>query len=123
MTWCTRPTSTCALTQTLAHYRATVQVRQASLAAVEADLVGWYDREPFADAVHRLAAYRGITHLGAFTIASEVGDWRRFPRAASFMGYAGLAPSEYSSGSRSSRGHLTKTGSSHLRWLVESAWA
>jgi transposase len=113
-----------ALTETLAHYRSAVQVRQTSLVAVEADLAGWYDREPFADAVRRLAAYRGITHLGALTIASEVGDWRRFPRAAAFMGYAGLVPSEYSSGSKTSRGSLTKAGSSHLRWqLVESAWA
>jgi transposase len=113
-----------ALTETFGHYRSTVQLRAASLAAVEADLAGWFTRAPFDDAVARLAAYRGITELGAVTIASEVGDWRRFPRAASFMGYAGLVPSEHSSGSRTSRGHLTKAGSTHLRWqLVESAWA
>ena len=33
---------------------------------------------PFAEAVARLAAYRGVAQLGALTIASEVGDWRRF---------------------------------------------
>jgi hypothetical protein len=43
-----------------------------SLAAIETDLADWYDRAPFADAVHRLAAYRGITRLGALTLASEV---------------------------------------------------
>lgn len=113
-----------ALAETFAHYRATVQLRRTSLAAVEDDLARWYAREPFVDAVTRLAAYRGITPLGALTIASEVGDWRRFPRAASFMGYAGLVPSEYSSGTRTHRGSLTKAGSSHLRWqLVESTWA
>ena len=71
-----------------------------------------------------MGAYRGITHLGALTIATEVCDWRRFARAAAFMGYAGLVPSEHSSGSSTRRGGLTKAGSSHLRWqLVESAWA
>ena len=54
-------------------------------------------RAPFADAVARLAAYRGITDLGALTLASEVCDWRRFPTAAMFMGFCGLVPSEHSS--------------------------
>src|SRR5215212_4035054 len=69
-----------ALAATYGHYRAVLAARDAALEAIEADLAVWYDREPFADAVHRLAAYRGITQLGALTLASEVGDWRRFPR-------------------------------------------
>ena len=71
-----------------------LDVRDAQLAAIEADLAGWQDRAPFAAAVHRLAAYRGITRLGALTLASEVCDWRRFPRAAAFTGFCGLVPSE-----------------------------
>ena len=40
------------------------------------------------------------------------------------MGFCGLTPSEYSSGQRTWRGQITKTGNSHLRaQLVESAWA
>jgi transposase len=53
-----------ALAATYAHYRAVLDARDAQLQAIEADLAGWYDRAPFADAVHRLAAYRGITRLG-----------------------------------------------------------
>src|SRR4030095_9378567 len=88
------------------------------------DLASWYDRAPFGDAVHRLGASRGITQLGALTLASEVGDWRRFPRAAAFSGFCGLVPSEYSSGGSTRRGHITKCGNAHLRaQLVESAWA
>src|SRR5262249_13398054 len=34
----------------------------------------------------------------ALTTASEVGDWRRFATARTFMGFTGLVPSEYSSG-------------------------
>jgi transposase len=113
-----------ALAATSAHYRAVLDARDAQLLAIEADLAAWHDIPPFADAVHRLAAYRGITRLGALTLASEVGDWRRFGRAAAFAGFCGLVPSEYSSGTSTRRGHITKTGNAHLRaQLVESAWA
>jgi transposase len=113
-----------ALATTYAHYRATLQARDAALDAIEADLATWYARPPFADAVARLSAYRGVTRLGALTLASEVGDWRRFASAPQFMGFCGLTPSEYSSGERTRRGHITKCGNSHLRaQLVESAWA
>jgi transposase len=113
-----------ALAATYGHYRAVLAARDAQLEAIQADLAVWYDREPFADAVGRLSAYRGITQLGALTLASEVCDWRRFPRAAAFAGFCGLVPSEYSSGSSTRRGHITKCGNEHLRTqLVESAWA
>lgn len=113
-----------ALQWTYGHYRAVLAARDAELAAIEADLAHWYTHGPFVDAVTRLAAYRGIAHLGALTIASEVGDWRRFPAARTFMGFTGLVPSEYSSGESVHRGHITKAGNAHLRTqLVESAWA
>jgi transposase len=113
-----------ALRSTYAHYRAVLAARNAELAAIQADLAHWYQHGPFADAVTRLAAYRGIAYVGALTIASEVGDWRRFPTARTFMGFTGLVPSEYSSGASVHRGHVTKAGNAHLRTqLVESAWA
>jgi transposase len=109
-----------ALAATYGHYRAVLAARDAALEAIEADLAVWYDQAPFADAVHRLAAYRGITQLGALTLASEVGDWRRFPGAAAFTGFCGLVPSEYSSGGSTRRGHVTKCGNEHLR--TQLAW-
>ena len=113
-----------ALTATFDHYRATLTARQAAVAAIEADLWVWTTRAPFADAVARLAAYRGISQLGALTLASEVCDWRRFPTAATFMGFCGLVPCEHSSGDRTQRGGITHAGNTHLRTqLVESAWA
>jgi transposase len=113
-----------ALRTTYGHYRASLAARDAELAAVEADLAHWFTHGPFADAVTRLAAYRGVARLGALTVASEVGDWRRFPTARAFMGFTGLVPSEYSSGESVHRGHITKTGNAHLRTqLIESAWA
>jgi len=113
-----------ALHTTFGHYRAVVLSREAQLAAVEADLVLWLAREPFATPVRRLAAYRGVTRLGALSLQAEVCDWRRFARAASVMGFVGLVPSEYSTGDRTHRGHITKAGNKHLRaQLVEAAWA
>jgi transposase len=47
-----------ALAATLNHYRATVQLRDRSLAAVESDLEHYFGTELFADAVLRFGAYR-----------------------------------------------------------------
>ena len=113
-----------ALQTTLDHYRAIVTKREREVEALEADLATWYDRPPFADGVARLGAYRGITALGALVLLSEVCDWRRFATARGFMGFAGLVPSEYSSGERVYRGAMTCTGNHNVRTqLVESAWA
>ena len=104
-----------ALQTTYDHYRAVLQARDVQLEAIEADLAVWQDRAPFAEAVARLGAYRGVTRLGALHLAAEVGDWRRFARASAFMGFCGLVPSEYSSGQVTHRGHITKAGNVHLR--------
>jgi transposase len=97
-----------AMDLTYGHYRAVLAAREAALGAIEADLEPWFHRDPFAGAVQRLAAYRGVAQLGALTLASEVCDWRRFGRATAFMGFVGLVPSEYSSGDSICRSHLTK---------------
>jgi transposase len=113
-----------ALRATFGHYRATVVARDTALAAVEADLRPWCDRDPFGAQVPRLAAYRGVTRLGGLCLSAEVFDWRRFPRARPFMSFTGLVPSEDSTGQREHRGHITKAGNAHLRaQLVEAAWS
>ena len=113
-----------ALTTALAHYRATLDTRETELACIESELAPWARREPLAPAVARLCCYRGIAALTALTLAAEVVDWRRFPSARAFMGYTGLVPSEYSSGARTWRGHITKAGSGPVRTaLIEAAWA
>jgi transposase len=109
-----------ALAAAISYYRATLAVREAELAAVEAELAPWAAREPLA----RLGCYRGIAELGGLTLAAEVVDWRRFPAARAFMSYTGLVPAEYSSGERTRRGHITKAGSEPVRTaLTEAAWA
>jgi transposase len=113
-----------ALAATFSHYRATVQLHDASLEAVEADLGRWCEQAPFGDDVRRLAAYRGVTAMGGLCLTAEVFDWRRFACARSFMSFTGLVPDEHSSGATEHRGHITKAGNAHLRaQLIESAWA
>jgi transposase len=112
-----------ALDSALGHYRIALAAREAEVAAIEADLSPWAGREPLADPVARLTAYRGIGELTALTLAAEVIDWRRFPTARSFMCFTGLVPSEYSSGQTTRRGHITKSGNAGVRTaLVEAAW-
>jgi len=53
-----------ALRVTFSRYRSMLVARDAELDAIEADVGFWYDHGPFADAVARLAAYRGVAYLG-----------------------------------------------------------
>jgi transposase len=105
-------------------YLGEVSIREATLAAIEAELRPWYTQGLFADAVARLGAYRGVDCLGALGLAAEICDWRRFGTAGSFMNFCGLVPREHSSGESTWRGHLTHAGNVAARdQLVESAWA
>jgi transposase len=73
--------------------------------------------------VDALQSLRGVAKITAITLATEFGTFRRFERASEVMSYTGIVPSERSSGTKSRRGAITKTGNSHLRRvLVESAW-
>jgi transposase len=71
-----------------------------------------------------LQALRGIAQISAVTIAAELGNISRFESARQLMGYSGAVPSEDSSGKRTRRGSITKTGNAHLRRIaVEAAWS
>jgi transposase len=79
--------------------------------------------EPYAEAVRKFRAFKGIVYLIALALVSVVGDFRRFPSAETFMSYLGLVPSEYSSGKKRRQGGITKRGNGHLRKLLtEAAW-
>lgn len=76
------------------------------------------------EVVRDLQALRGIAQISAVTIAAELGNVTRFAGARQLMGYSGAVPSEDSSGERTRRGRITKTGNAHLRRIaVEAAWS
>ena len=76
------------------------------------------------EVIKGLQALRGIAHISAVTIAAELGQISRFESARQLMGYSGAVPSENSSGERTQRGSITRTGNAHLRRIaVEAAWS
>lgn len=82
------------------------------LAAVEAELTS--DAPP---------APNGVGALTAGVLEREVCDWQRFKSAKKVASFAGLCPSEDSSGQRRRLGAIDKHGSARLRfWCQETVW-
>ena len=76
------------------------------------------------EVIRDLQALRGIAQISAVTIAAELGNISRFAGARQLMAYSGTVPAEDSSGKRTRRGSITKTGNAHLRRIVvEAAWS
>jgi len=74
--------------------------------------------------IDALQALRGIALISAVTVVAEVGELSRFTRAPQVMGYSEMGAREDSSGTRTRRGGITKTGNAHLRRIaIEAAWA
>jgi transposase len=76
--------------------------------------------QPYVAALRTL---RGVDTLSAMTLLAELGDLRRFPTAPQLMAAVGLVPSEYSTGDKTTRFGITKTGNAHVRHIaVQAAW-
>jgi transposase len=108
----------------LQEYLDTIRQCQARVSRYDSmlqEVAAQWKREPD---VRKLQSLRGISFFTAVGIIAELGDLRRFKSARQLMAYAGLTPSENSSGERIRRGGITKTGNRNVRWLlVESAWS
>ena len=104
-----------------ADYLAVVVAASERVARLEAALRSCAQTSRQAHLIQALQAFRGIGFLSAVTIVAEVGTLRRFRRAPQLMAYAGLVPSEHSSGAKRQRGRITKTGNSLLRHVLGEA--
>jgi transposase len=90
---------------------------------LEREIIALLPAAPWAREVGRLRCLRGIDTLTAVGLCAEIGDFARFPKAASLMHYLGLTPSEDTTGEQRRLGSITKAGSGHARrLLVEAAW-
>ena len=101
--------------------------QDARVKGLEADLAELVQTMPQAmqRVMAALQCLHGIALLSAATIVAEAGEMSRFRKAGQIFSYAGMVPSEHSSGGPRgvSRGGITKTGNRHLRQvLVEAAW-
>jgi transposase len=75
--------------------------------------------DPRVDALRELP---GVGLLTAMTLVAEIGDIGRFPSARKLCAWAGLTPSVRNSDVKVRQGHITKQGSTWIRWvLVEAA--
>jgi transposase len=79
------------------------------------DLLQDWSRRPFVEA---LQGFRGFQMVASMVVTSELGDLMRFKHPRQLMAYLGLVPSEQSSGDRRRQGSITKSGNSHVRWIL-----
>ena len=81
------------------------------------------EKDAYRESVGRLRCFRGIDTLSAMIILAELHDVSRFSSPRQLMAYLGLVPGERSSGEKTRRGGITKTGNSRVRRaLIEAAW-
>lgn len=75
-----------------------------------------------APVIRAYQALRGVSLIVAATMVAELGDITRFDNPRQLMAFLGLVLSEHSSGEKTRKGGITKTGNSHARRvLVEAA--
>jgi transposase len=107
----------------LQEYIDSVKQQQQRVADLEQAMTRALATWSLAPVVEGLMALRGCRLITAMTIMAELGDITRFDSPRQLMSYLGLVPSESSSGPKTRRGGITKTGNGHVRRvLVEAAW-
>jgi transposase len=107
----------------LAELRSALAAAEARVDRLTAAVEAQAQSGPFADLIAALTSLRGIGVVTAVTLVAELGDPGRFDSPRQLMAFAGLVPSEHSSGGREQRGRITKTGNAHVRYVVvEAAW-
>jgi transposase len=97
----------------------------ATLDQLGAEIAG-LNRQVEEEVKHRPAALRLMTHPGvgpvtALALVLTLGPAERFESGRKVGSYFGLIPSEHSSGGRQRLGHISKQGSSFLRFLLVEA--
>lgn len=102
--------------------REALSAAEERLAYLDSELHKAVQEHPELELILALQLLSGVAELTAATIVAEVGDFRRFATAGSFMNYCGVTPSEHSSGEQEAHGPITKDGNGNLRHvLVQSA--
>jgi transposase len=106
----------------LEDYRLGLDQMEQRLKALDQQLEALSQSELYRPWMGVLGCYRGVSTVTAMTILTELHGVERFTSARQLMAYLGLVPSEYSSGDKVARGHITKAGNAHVRRvLIEAA--
>lgn len=70
-----------------------------------------------------IQALNGVGRVTAAIMVAEIGDVGRFPDARHLCSWAGLTPTHRESDTKVRRGHITKQGSTLVRWAAIEAVA
>jgi len=107
----------------LEEYRQRIREAQGAIERLEKQMRVAAEHSKLWTMMEALQALRGVSFVTAATLAVEIGDISRFAHPSQLMSYAGLTPSEHSSGAVQRYGKITKMGNAHVRRvLVEAAW-
>jgi len=102
----------------MASLRRICAVLTGEIALLEAVIAGLVKDHQGYQAVRALP---GTGPVPGAVIVTGIGDITRFPRPAELCSQAGLTPRHRESGTKVSRGHITKQGSRNLRWTLIEA--
>ena len=91
------------------------------IAQVERTIAQVMRRDFFREAYGILTSFPGVALVTAATVIGEIGDFKRFSGGKAIGRYAGLNPRVYASGGKQRMGHIAKTGSPDLRWILQQA--
>ena len=69
----------------------------------------------YRESVQALTCYKGIKHLFALTMITEIGDVKRFAHPRQLASWMGMDIREYASGGKSHRFGITRQGNRYLR--------
>lgn len=104
-------------------YLGEVDRQKDRLKFLEGELERVSQREPYRQGVGLLRCFHGIDTITAMVIVSELFGFERFNAPRQLMSFLGLIPGEHSSGERTRKGAITKTGNGRVRRvLIEAAW-
>ena len=94
--------------------------RRAGSQIAELDVLVRRQAEGREDA-RRLMTHPGVGPQTALAMVLTLGEVSRFENAGKVASYLGLIPGEYSSGNKQRLGHISKQGSSLMRFLLVEA--
>jgi transposase len=104
----------------VASLRGLLERYEDELALVEHQLHGRLaDRKGY----NAIQALNGVGRITAAIMVAEIGDVGRFPDARHLCSWAGLTPTHRESDTKVHRGHITKQGSTLVRWAAIEAVA
>jgi transposase len=102
----------------LAGQRRLLLVLADEIAATEVELASRLKDHP---GYRRLLGIKGIGPVLAAVFVAEIGDVTRFPNAAALSCWAGITPRHHESDKTVRRGHISKEGSTLVRWAAVEA--